>query len=132
MLSGIGFAFFTRRLARADNTNRFFAILQPPLRIDDNEHSSSDREAKAFETALVTRVRRIIPIKSFGITEYGRGFLERDAVLPQIREGFSGVPGEHLLYIQKCARGIKGKAESGKAQVQRTCSRRHGKGVLES
>ena len=42
LLSGIGFAFFTGRLARADDTNRFLAILQPPVRINDDEYSSSD------------------------------------------------------------------------------------------
>lgn len=103
MLSGIGFALFTRRLARADDTNRFPAIFQPPLGINDDEYSSSDRKAEPFEAALVKRMRRIIPVKSFGVAEYGRGFHERDAVLSQIRESFCSVPGEHLLYIQKSA-----------------------------
>ena len=61
-----------------------------------------------FEASFVKRVCRVVPVKSFGMAEYSRGFLERDAMLSQIREGFCSVPGKHLLYIHKVGRGSQG------------------------
>jgi hypothetical protein len=39
-------------------------------------------------------VREVLPIESFRVAKDGRGFLERDAVLGEIADGFPGVPGK--------------------------------------
>ena len=38
----------------------------------------------------------VIPIQSLGIAENGSRFLERDAVLSQVADGFASVPREHI------------------------------------
>ncbi len=43
LLSGIGFALFAARLARADDANGFFVIFQSPRCIDDEKDSSRGR-----------------------------------------------------------------------------------------
>src|SRR5690242_19513415 len=51
-LSGIGFAFLARRLACADDANRFFAIFQPPERVRDDQDSSAERRSETFRPPL--------------------------------------------------------------------------------
>ena len=95
-LSGIGPALFARRLSRADDANRFFAILQPPQRVRNYQDSSSNGSSHTFRAPLELGVLGLVPIQSFRVAENGSGFFERHAVLLEVAQGFSGIPREHI------------------------------------
>jgi len=95
-LSGIGPALFARRLSRADDANRFFAILQPPQRVRNYQDSSSNGSSHTFRAPLELGVLGVVPIQSFRVAENGSGFFERHAVLLEVAQGFSGIPREHI------------------------------------
>src|SRR5207253_164672 len=95
-LSGIRLALFPRRLPRTDDANAFFPIFQPPWRVRDHQDSSRDGRSQALRPLLRLGMLGIIPVQRFRVAENGRGLFKRHAVLLQVAQSLSGIPGEHI------------------------------------
>jgi hypothetical protein len=57
------------------------------------------------------RVFQVFPFEGVGIAKNGGCFLERDAVLPKIPSGFSGIPGEHIYVYTLISSSLSRKLE---------------------
>src|SRR5258708_4609776 len=97
--SCVGFAFFQARPARGDGTNSFFAILQSPVGINQNDDATLKGDPQSLKPNLMIGMFHIFPLEGIGISKYGGRLLERDAMLFEIPGGFSGIPLEHTLCI---------------------------------
>ena len=95
MLSGICRAFFARRLACADDANRFFVILHSS-RINNKDDSADRGETDSYESKLRLRVFNVIVVQPIGIGEDSSRLLKRDSVLLEVSEGFARIPREHI------------------------------------
>src|SRR4029077_12423922 len=98
-LSCISFAFLRARPPRGNDTNRFFAIFQSPVRKDQNDDAALSGDSQSFEPVLTVGVFQVLPLEGIRIAKNGGRFLERDAMLFKIPGGFLGIPGEHNLCI---------------------------------
>src|SRR5437764_10013088 len=76
LLSGIGPAFFARRLTRADDANDFFGMVYLSGRVTDDQNPASERGSQSLETSLGVRVLGIVPVERIGVAENGGGLLE--------------------------------------------------------
>jgi hypothetical protein len=94
--SEICLAFFAAGLARADDANGFFAMIDIPHSIDNYQDAARGREPQPLTTHLSIGVIRIGPVERVRIAEYCRSFFERDTVLREIRDSFRGIPREHI------------------------------------
>jgi hypothetical protein len=98
--SGIGLALFAARLARADDADRFFAIvfaiLHSPNCVHQQEHAAGGRFSEALRARLGSGMFRVLPVECFWVGEDRRRLFERDAVLAKIAERLRGVPREHI------------------------------------
>lgn len=97
--SCVGFALFRARPARGDDTKRFFAILQSPVGINQNDYAALNGDPQSLKSVLPSGVFQVFPFERIGIGKNGGCFLERDAMLFKIPGGFSSIPGEHNLCI---------------------------------
>jgi len=99
LLSGVSLPFFAARFARADDANRFRAILQPPQCIYDYKNAAARRKAQALPSLLRRDMFKIFPIERLRIAENRCRFLEGNTVLFVVLQGLASVPGEHILCI---------------------------------
>jgi len=95
----IGFPFFRARAARSDDAKRFFAILQSPVRINQNDNAALCGHSESLEPVLVVGVLQVFPLEAFRIGKNCGRFLERNVMLFQVPGCFSSVPNEHNLRI---------------------------------
>ena len=58
-------------------------------------------------------VFQVFPLEGIRIGKNGGRFLERDAVLPKIPGGFSGIPGEYIYVYTIISRSMSRKLEIG-------------------
>ncbi len=91
--------FVTRRLARADDADCFFAIVCLPQSVRDHHYAGQSRAAKSLEPRLVARMLLIGPIKRIQVAKDGRRFLKRNVMLLEVSDRLSRIPREHLPYI---------------------------------
>jgi hypothetical protein len=92
--SGICLALPPARLSRAaDDPDCFLLMLRPPDRIHHKKNSPYHRLS---DSLFLQRVLHISPIQAVGIAKNGRRFFKRNAVLFDVCDGFSLVPGEHM------------------------------------
>ena len=68
--------------------------------INQNDDAAPGGNSQPFKPVLLMGVFQVFPLQGFGIGKDGGRFLERDAMLLQIPGVFSGIPGEHFMYIQ--------------------------------
>src|SRR2546423_14574909 len=107
LLSGIGLALFAGRLARADDANDFFAIFQPPERVNDDRNPASDRGSQTLGAEFSLGVLKIVPVEGFGVTEDSGGFLEGTAGFLQVAHGLPRVPRGHTVGLTLLQEGCQ-------------------------
>jgi len=96
LLSGVSLPLFPARFARADDANRFRAILQPPQCIYDQKHAAARRKSQTLPSLLRRGMFKIFPIERLGIAENRRRFLEWNTMLFVVLQGLASIPGEHI------------------------------------
>jgi hypothetical protein len=74
--SCVGFMFLRARPARGDDTKRFFAILQSPVGINQNDDAPLSGDSQSFEPVLPVGVFQIFPFEAIRVGKYGGCFLE--------------------------------------------------------
>src|SRR5216683_1959618 len=109
--SRIGFALFRARTARGDDTKCFFAIFHSPIGINQDEYPTLTGNPQSLESILRVGVFQVFTLEGIRIGKNGGRFLERDAVLPKIPGGFSGVPGERIYVYTIISLGMSRKLD---------------------
>ena len=79
-------------------------MASPPLRVGDDKNATKDGSSNPEKPRFLRRMTDVRPIQGSGIGEDGRGLVERDAVLDEIRRGLLRVPLEHLFSIYRILR----------------------------
>src|ERR1700692_467624 len=74
--SCVGFTFLRARTARGDDTKRFFAILQSPVGINQNDDAALSGDSQSLEPVLPVGVFQIFPLEGIGIGKNRGRFLE--------------------------------------------------------
>ena len=109
----MGSALFRARTARGDDTKCFFAIFHSPIGINQDEYPTLTGNPQSLESILRVGVFQVFPLEGIRISKNGGRFLERDAVLPKVPGGFSGIPGEYIYVYTIISRSMSSKLEIG-------------------
>src|SRR5215472_5367535 len=117
-LSGIGFALFARRAARADDANSFFAIFKPPQGVRDGQDPSGKGSSKTSRPPLGLGMLRVVPIQSFRVAENRGGLFKRHAMLLEVAQGFAGIPREHIIVYTLIRADWEGDLEAPSALIE--------------
>jgi len=84
------------------------------LRVSDHEHTIENRSSNTEEPSFFRRVADVRTIQGSGVGEGGRGLVERDAVLDEIRRSLLRVPLEHAFSIYRIRGSVWPRGQCGR------------------
>ena len=100
LLSGIGFALFACRLARADDANDFFVIFQPPGHVYDDQNPTCDRSSQTLGEKFTMGVLGIVQSRASGSPKTVAASSKDTPCFFRLLRAFRASQENTLLYIR--------------------------------